>query len=251
MKPAVPILFLAMALPAQDKPYANAIGPSATRIGKHHLGETFQEWLAADDVDSPEAACESQQQQTQRNFRKDADSTLAEAEANVSEGMRSEIKEISRRVTEDEVQRTGKECAQQMRAVASGTGEIIVEGSYQDKNGRNYNWRFAGRKLERVSIRIPSYILSVLEPDTQQEIDFLTQAFGAPTQTKTVSYQNSYGAKWNCPEVTWAMPDGALIVLGEHIRTTDSGPRRGIEIDFISQEALKVLKGEEKPNPYK
>ena len=41
---------LSQSTAAQDK-------PSATRIGKHHLGETFEEWLAVGNLTTPAQAC--------------------------------------------------------------------------------------------------------------------------------------------------------------------------------------------------
>jgi hypothetical protein len=89
------------------------------------------------------------------------------------------------------------------------------------------------------------------DSDTAQEIKFLTEAYGPPSATKNIAFQNSYGAKWECPEITWARPDGASIVLDEYIINTDSGARKGVHILFISRDALNSLKNDEKPNPYK
>jgi hypothetical protein len=97
----------------------------------------------------------------------------------------------------------------------------------------------------------PEAQLAPENSDTEQEIKFLTEVYGPPSATRNVSFQNSYGAKWECPEVTWARPDGASILLDEYIRTTDSGPRKGVHIVFISRDALRLLKNDEKPNPYK
>jgi hypothetical protein len=197
----------------------NATGaPRPTAIGPHKIGETLQEWLGAEKFGSTEAACEAQRQK-ERDRWSNFDHTMAEAN-------------LPHTRAEEEARRAGEECEQQMRSVTHGDGEIIVGGDYSDRNGRSYTWKFSGQKLAQVSIRIPSYILSKLEPDTRQEFEFLTQAFGVPTQKKMAAYQNGYGAKWDCPEATWLMPDGVTILAWESIRNTDAGPRRGFNIVF-------------------
>lgn len=103
----------------------------------------------------------------------------------------------------------------------------------------------------RIDALEPAEQLAPKDSDTAREIKFLTEVYGPPSATREVAFQNSYGAKWECPEVTWARPDGASVVLDEYIRNTDSGARKGVHILFVSRDALKSLKNDEKPNPYK
>jgi hypothetical protein len=202
-----------------------------TAIGPHKLGETLQEWLAAEKFTYAEDECKAQKEKERARWT-DFDQQMAQMN-------------LPHTRAEEEAQRIGRECEKQMRGVADGAGEIVVGGDFSDRNGRTYTWTFADHKLAQVSIRVPSYILSQLEPDTQQEIEFLIQAFGVPAQTKMVPYQNGYGAKWECPEATWLMPDGATILAWESMRNTDEGPRRGFNIVFSPKTELPP-----RTNPY-
>jgi len=128
--------------------------------------------------------------------------------------------------------------------------EVLFEDIYQASNDS------AAETIRRAyQVRIDAVDLAAqLAPedsDTAQEIRFLTEVYGPPSATRNVPFQNSYGAKWECPEVTWARPGGASIVLDEYIRNTDSGPRKAVHILFISRDTLKSLRNDERPNPYK
>ena len=78
-------------------------------------------------------------------------------------------------------------------------------GSAEDELSKSYQ--------VKIDALEPLAQLAPTDSDTAQEIKFLTEAYGPPSATRSVAFQNSYGAKWECPEVTWARPDGASIVL--------------------------------------
>jgi hypothetical protein len=62
-----------------------------------------------------------------------------------------------------------------------------------------------------------------------------------------VPYQNAYGAKWDCVEATWIMPDGSTILAEETIRNmTSQGQRRGFAVYFGPAKS----KMQPTPNPY-
>jgi hypothetical protein len=82
-----------------------------------------------------------------------------------------------------------------------------------------------------------------------EQIGFLSQVYGPPAKVQTVPYQNALGAKWNCVEATWNMPDGAVIIATESITMMDAGPDRSIKVRFISKERVIQLQ-QSKPNPY-
>jgi len=121
-------------------------------------------------------------------------------------------------------------------------------GVLQTKDeSRDYRWRFVNGKL---------YELNILQRgslDAEREIGLLIEKYGQPSESKTVVYQNAFGAKWECPEVVWNMPDGALIRAGEYIDTNYSGAsQRRILITFLSKEAIADAqrKAQPKANPY-
>jgi hypothetical protein len=81
----------------------------------------------------------------------------------------------------------------------------------------------------------------------------LVEKYGPPSERRTVEFQNAYGAKWECPEVSWSMPDGTFIQAGEYIGTGYHGaPQRRILITFMSKDAIvdAQRKGQPKSNPY-
>lgn len=121
---------------------------------------------------------------------------------------------------------------------------IITTG---DHNGpKQSKWKFVDQKLVSLTIVMPAYAGSYIEPDVPQELKFLIDAYGPPTHTEIVAYQNSYGAKWDCIQAFWDMPDATTIIAGESIRDTDRGPRRQLIVLFSP-----AAKEEIKPNPYK
>jgi len=81
----------------------------------------------------------------------------------------------------------------------------------------------------------------------------LIEKYGQPSESKTAEFQNAFGAKWECLEVFWNMPDGTLISAREYIDTDYRGaPERKIMIAFQSKDAIAEAQRKAKPksNPY-
>jgi hypothetical protein len=121
-------------------------------------------------------------------------------------------------------------------------------GVLQTKDeSRDYRWRFVNGKLYELNIMQRGSL------NTEREIGLLVEKYGPPSERRTVVLQNAYGAKWECPEVSWSMPDGTFIQAGEYIDADYHGaPRRRILITFMSKEAIADVqrKGQPKSNPY-
>jgi len=118
---------------------------------------------------------------------------------------------------------------------------------HTNDDDRDYHWRFVHGRLYELNIT-PRRSLN-----TEREIELLVQTYGPPTERKTVVFQNAYGARWECPEALWSMPDGISISASEYIGSRYSGTERRILISFMSKEAIADAEREmqPKPNPYR
>lgn len=106
-----------------------------------------------------------------------------------------------------------------------------------------FQWVFMDGRLAEVSTEYP-------RPDTEQQITFLKQAYGPPTNTETATYQNAYGAKWDCLQVRWDMPDGAMILASESVKNLPE-PVRWLTVTFVSRGRIdEAGRQNQKPNPY-
>lgn len=80
-------------------------------------------------------------------------------------------------------------------------------------DNHEYEWDFT-KDGRLANVTITPHRWAVQQEDRtlifQQEISFLTQAYGAPTSTKTTPYQNGFGATWNQSEVFWTRPDATI-----------------------------------------
>jgi hypothetical protein len=126
------------------------------------------------------------------------------------------------------------------------------EGNFytKDSKGRTVEWSF-------VNARVASAMMTIFvdyDSSAQEQVKFLTEVYGAPSDTREVPYQNSYGAKWTCIEATWQMPDGAVILGVETIVSGISSPNsRQFLVNVISKEYAQqaAAKNAAKENPYK
>jgi hypothetical protein len=112
---------------------------------------------------------------------------------------------------------------------------------------REYLWRFAHGKLCELNITQRGWL------NTAREMALLIEKYGQPSESKTAEFQNAFGAKWECLEVFWNMPDGTLISAREYIDTDYRGaPERKIMIAFQSKDAIAEAqrKAQPKSNPY-
>jgi hypothetical protein len=147
---------------------------SVTRIGNHQIGETFGVWFAINANVPP--------------------TETAIAAANVGKVLGEACKKyIHGPQWKQESQNIRSDCKSLLPIRDTGRGEFqTVVG------GQPVTWRFVGVRVEEALIEYPI-------PDTPRELERLVEAYGAPAASKTVSYQNAYGAKWDCLEASWNM----------------------------------------------
>lgn len=103
-----------------------------------------------------------------------------------------------------------------------------------------FTWTFANSRTTKAeSVHIAS-AASVLAQ--------LTEAYGTPTATRTVPYQNALGAHWDCLEADWLLPDGAVILAKENLGTNFS---RYTTVAFLTREmAAQIQNRPNLPNPF-
>jgi hypothetical protein len=104
------------------------------------------------------------------------------------------------------------------------------------------SWIFENHKL--------AHIITVYDghPDTEQQWRWLTEKYGSPTSKRIETYQNGFGARWECEEAVWKLPDGEGVAARESIGT---GNAMWFTVDFQSREAVQMAeKDPGKPNPY-
>jgi hypothetical protein len=240
--------------------------PTSIHIGAHQLGETVQEWLSIESLPSLLAMCARRIKDLSKLWNNDP--IMARTEDRVAEECRKnsdelqgshgvitvgdygdrqyEWKFIDSKLAvvvislpaywPDHLSRTIEETEDLKR-----TTEVRSQGDYAVRQAELAN-RLAAIRREGSP--------SSPEPNATQEIKFLTEAYGTPTNTRNISFQNGYGAKWDCLEATWEMPDGSVIQAAEGIRNISYGARRGLKITFASKAALDKTKAAE-TNPYK
>jgi hypothetical protein len=189
---------------------AQSVQLVATRLGEHRIGESLQEWFA---ISHELDRLDTLCHSRKRGLQGQVDKSNCRALQNIRDGKHNEIS--------------------------------------TDNYNRNYIWKFSDGKLSEVQINIPGpFALASIQPNIQDEIGFLIQTYGKPSKVETVPYQNSYGARWDCAEVSWEMPDGVQIFASEHIGNPSwGGPRRELLVLLLSKEALD-RKTQSKPNPY-
>jgi hypothetical protein len=215
--------------------------PESTRIGKHHLAESIQEWLTASSFASLTEACVARQKEARQSCESINASVMS-----AMGGNSNAIAESFNQTCIREENQAAQECE-----IEAGKIDAGLKGSMSSvSSDRLQEWEFANKKLGSLTITIPARPLYIQDADTAKELGFLRDAYGEPTAVESVTFQNSYGAKWECPKVRWSMPDGTVILLSEHMRNTSAGPRKGDIILFISAETLKTSTPTT-PNPYK
>jgi hypothetical protein len=196
-----------------DNPRNQAV--AATRIGSHRMGESFWAWYSImsghpESADGPEGNI----------------AALCKGQKRMDRIAKAQCKTVS------EIQ-------------ASGQGEF---GTSVDN--RVYTWRFFGGKVSELSIT-PELFAQRSEDrrlDFQQELAFLTQTYGQPSELRAVPYRNAYGAEWTRSIATWNMPGGTTIFEFEK-RDFDRGGDV-LAINFFSKEAASRQLNQGKPKPY-
>jgi hypothetical protein len=218
---SVPILLalLTVAIGAQS--------PAPTQIGDHQLGETLDQWIATSHyLDDMSTVCEKHKGDKRPWYVKATDKSNCERLKNVRDG----------KLTRD--------------ADDPRLGKIFTGG-----DDRTFTWKFMNPdgKLAEVDIDVPGITpnnassADLKPPDVQLEISYLTERYGAPAKTETVAYENGYGAKWDCVQAAWVLPDGAAIIAHEFVLSS----RRHLTIMFASKTYLDAVKSQTAvPNPY-
>jgi hypothetical protein len=185
-----------------------------TEIGGHRIGEAFQEWLSSNHLDLGDICGPHKRGDKRMDF-----------------------KIVCKNLSSF---RDGK------------TGTFTTT----DDTKRKLEWLFVDGKVAEVSMgqALDFYAGGThWSPSTADEqIRFLSEIYGPPSETETVPYQNSLGAKWSALEATWKMRDGTLIIGSESVTNEAAGPARFFRVRFVSKERMEQLRRihQEKTNPY-
>ena len=112
-------------------------------------------------------------------------------------------------------------------------GQVVGLQILNDKSGR-VTLCFEGRKLLEIRVD-PSISTSFAE-----QVSLLSQKYGKPTALETHTEANALGARWECGDAVWRMPDGAVISAHEFIEMLPySGPTRVVMVNFKNAERLQ------------
>jgi hypothetical protein len=125
---------------------------------------------------------------------------------------------------------------------SSGEGSITqYDGKYVFQVTVFRNWHFSNHKLTQIDILYT-------QPDTAQQIKWLTEKYGPITKSDVTKYHNGFGAQWECLNAMWITPGGGMIGAVEIL---GAGNKVQLLVSFRSHEAAsKILTNPGKPNPY-
>jgi len=201
--------------PATTKPKQ----PAGVRIGPHRMGETFNEWLAAEKIDL-DAVCKSG----------------ARSVSMPENGINAPKDLVEKYMTDSFQQKDDATTCSDLSPINE-TGS----GDYDDHRrlGTSHvdSWSFENRMLvEKQSV----YTTEI----AAKEFAFLKEAYGPPALITKLPQQNAFGAKWNDTLVTWHLPGGTTLYMKEL-----GGPKDDLIITFISRDYAAAPVSRE-PNPY-
>jgi hypothetical protein len=112
-------------------------------------------------------------------------------------------------------------------------GEIVGLEVIHDNSG-TVRLIFENQKLVEIEVR-PSLSSSFAE-----QLSALSEKYGAPTSLGTHTEANAMGARWDCGDALWQMPDGSVISAYEFIEMLDySGPTRVVMVDFKNADRVQ------------
>jgi len=202
-------------------------GSTGTKLGLHVMGETFHEWLQTTGLDARLATCLNPPLDPKHKHKPQLPPNC------------DQLLNISN--------------------YGNGTfgGYFLESGSYQPapttglpgmSGGVEMAWVFRGGKL--VGISITRFLLR--SERVEDQLDFLTQAYGKPALNETIPYQNGYGARFEGHAATWQMPDGVRIQVAEVPRDITTGLHL-MSINFQAREYQAEADAQSRPgpNPYK
>jgi hypothetical protein len=123
----------------------------------------------------------------------------------------------------------------------AGEGDIEqFDGAYFSATVHRH-WHFSNHKLVQIETLYT-------EPDTAQQIKWLTERYGPITESDVTKYHNSFGAQWGCLSAIWKTADGGAIWAKESMGT---GNKVWLTVSFYSRQVVqKALAAPGKPNPY-
>jgi hypothetical protein len=234
-----------------------------TRIGKHQINETVEEW--SEKEVSPHRLSETVSDWLKFNQLDLNDICAKHSRSDTTENYKAVCKKLTAiqdkgvgefDTTTDTGQTFGWRFAggkvvnyafgQQWYSTFANKDKILTIA-----NNRVYEWRFAGGRFSEVHIT-PDYFAHRQQDRVlsfNEEVGFLTQTYGTPSDVKTVPYHNGFGAQWEITDVFWNMPDGTQIMAFEKSEFADQG--KLLEIIVLSKDAQSHAQPQTKPNPYK
>lgn len=206
---------------------AAAAPPVPISYGGHALRETLVEWLKGFNIDV-EAACEQHAPEAVKAVESLTDANKYRNDA-VFMAHDPFLEATLLKNAEDRVNSVVQiVCSSIKRVQQTGAGEIRTR-----KEPLDVDYGFLDGRLAKVII---SGKETLEDFSIDQQLRFLIQRYGKPTLSQKKIYQNGFGATWECPEYTWLLKTG-VILLWESIIQAD----RDLSVMLST--------GEEKPKP--
>jgi hypothetical protein len=117
---------------------------------------------------------------------------------------------------------------------------------YTRNDTTTQGFKFHGGHL--VQITVENWMIG---SNFTEQLEFLEQRYGAPTHAGSQTFQNAFGAHWECGAATWYMPDGGAIFAVESIENLPTvGPTRKLTITVASKERVLQAAKNTPKNPY-
>jgi hypothetical protein len=86
-----------------------------------------------------------------------------------------------------------------------------------------------------------------LDTTPQEQVAFLKAKYGNPTEDKITTYQNGFGAIWQCPEPKWINADGEGIIA--HGSTSEGHRYRHVLFGTAEQSETSPKKNRSETRP--
>jgi hypothetical protein len=262
-----------VAVPIFVAAFATAIHAQPTTIGKHHMGESRQEWESA--LLAPHSLGETVPDWLRLN-NLDVDA-ICQGRSNTEANTKAVCKKLSEikkagRGEFSTVDDSGQEITWLFRNAAAvdfqinsywmhdtiknkllGSASEHPNERYTHVKERSYKWKFINDRLAEIDVMTNAFYRDYerFHPDPyivfSEEVSALTSMYGKPSDIKAVRYHNAYGAEWEASEVYWKMPDSTLIMALEDTDFSKHG--KLLTTTFLSKEAVSKQQ-QQQPNPY-